>query len=200
MKNKLIEYFIQVCIVVIGVFLGMWVTNWSNSRQQNKNQQQVLQSVLKEIQSNQTKLQTAIVYHRKVFTAFDSVRMRLDYNDPKYTFSGQTLKKFLPGWQGVDMPNLDNAMFDMAKYSNTIPGMPYQIREKLSRIYNFQYNYNRLTDKIIDRFFDFNEQTPFREAMSTVWIMREGGYGSELNAIKLYAQAIGLIKKELNIE
>ncbi|HAS45158.1 MAG TPA: hypothetical protein DCS93_32040 [Microscillaceae bacterium] len=197
MKSKALEYFLQLIIVVVGVFLGMLVTNWSNDRQQNKNQRLVLQSILKEMKVNQAKVEKAKKYHQKIFRAFDKVRANENYNDDKYKFSGNNLRKFLPGWTGVGMPNLDNAMYEMAKYSNTMPGMSYKIQESLSRVYHYQSLYNQLADKVIARFFEFNEKTPLREGIGVIWMMREGGYAGELGAIKKYKKAISLVEEEL---
>jgi len=197
MKSKVLEYFLQLIIVVVGVFLGMWVTNWSNDRQQNKNQRLVLESILKEMKMNQAKVEKAMKYHQRIFQAFDQVRAKENYNDAQYKFSGENLKKFFPGWAGINMPNLDSDMYEMAKYSNTMPGMPYKIQESLSRVYHYQSLYNRLADKVVTRFFEFNEETPLREGIGVIWMMREGGYAGELSAIKKYRQAISLIEKAL---
>lgn len=197
MKSKALEYFIQLLIVIIGVFLGTWATNWNSTRQQNKNQRQALQSILKEIESNQAKLHKAIAYHRKIFKSFDNVRKQLDYHDPQYKFNSKALKTFLPGWRGFGMPSLDNAMFEMAKYSNVIPGMPYQIQEVLSKVYRFQALYHQLSERVVNRLFDFNDQTPLANVMTVVWVMREGGFGSELNIRPHYKKAIELLRLEL---
>ncbi|OJJ14293.1 hypothetical protein BKI52_43195 [marine bacterium AO1-C] len=197
MKSKVLEYFLQLVIVVVGVFLGMLVTNWSNARQQNKNQRLVLQSILKEMKINQAKVKKAIKYHSKIFKAFDKVRAKKDYNDPQYKFNGKNLREFFPGWTGVNMPNLDNDMYEMAKYSNTMPSMPYKIQESLSRVYQFQALHNQLTDKIVARFFQFNETTLLKEGIGVIWVMREGGFAGELNSIKKYKKAISLIEEEL---
>ncbi len=198
MKNKALEYFLQLVIVVVGVFLGMLATDWSNARQQNKNQKLVLQSILKEMKINYAKVEQALAYHQKIFQAFDKVRAKENYNDAKYKFNSENLRKFFPGWRGVNMPNLDSDMYEMAKYSNTMPGMPYKIQENLSRVYHYQSLYNQLADKVVGRFLQFNETTQLNESIGVIWIMREGGYAGELNAIKKYKTAISLIEKELN--
>ncbi|AGC78238.1 hypothetical protein LX97_02967 [Nonlabens dokdonensis] len=143
---------------MIGVFLGFLISNWSASNRDEEKTSVVLNSIENEIQSNKSKIENVIDYHR---TLRDSTR---------YYLNQQFVKPVRPTFfRGVNTVILNNSAFETAIQTGLVTNIPVDEIQRLNDIYGKQESYkqfsNMLLSGLITMGFDGNEKAMKRLLM-----------------------------------
>jgi len=195
-KEKRIDYFLQLIMVILGVFLGMLASDWNNDNNFNQNKLNLLNGLKTEIQSNTNYLKTRKSKDiEPFFKSLDS--LSAIWNTDK-TFLNQPfigdIEKF-PKFPELGRAKLDDAMFEATKYSNILSSFEIELLKQITKAYNLQYN-------VEDQHYKYSQRITFIDADSTneevknlMWQIMQDYFGNQYNLIREYETTI----KHINI-
>ncbi|WP_223032517.1 hypothetical protein [Hanstruepera marina] len=192
-KIKFSEYFIQLVLVVVGVFLGILASEWNASNNLKSNQREVLNNIKLEVQANLETVKRAQKNRIKFNKSLDSLYPLLTdeiVNEPLFD---KNFNERFPNWRGVGDGQLSSAMFEMAKYSNLLSSMDIEIASQLSKTYTVQNGLNKTRDSFLEKFFDFNSQTTYSDALRIMSAIRQELGSFENTLLKEYSKTLELL-------
>ena len=192
-KEKLIEYFAELLIIMVGVFLGMLITDWNAQRKLNTNRNEVLKSISRELQSNKEQIQNMLESRSRFSKSYDSLMVQLTSDDMDEAFMAKPFNERLPNWRGIGDYSPDQSMFDAAKYSNVLIGMDISVLEHLTKIYRKQESLQPLQVTFLDKFFQINYETRYGEVDRMIGQLRQELWGNQYLLIRQYDDVISLI-------
>lgn len=193
-KTKISEYFIQLILVVVGVFLGILASEWKASNNLKINQKEVLKNIKLEIQDNLEIVKRAQDNRTKFTKSLDSLYPLLSDDIVKEPLFDRNFNDRFPNWKGIGVGQLSSAMFDMAKYSNLLSSMDIQIASQLSKTYAVQDGLSKTRDTFIKKFFDFDSQTTYRDALRIMSAIRQELGSFEIVLMEEYSKTLDLLK------
>ncbi|NHF61351.1 hypothetical protein FK220_018500 [Flavobacteriaceae bacterium TP-CH-4] len=130
MKKKIGELFFQIIPVMIGVYLGFVVSNWSDDNQRRAQAYTLAQNLLSEINSNQSKLEKVIDYHKMLQ---DSSRY---YSQPQSDIQNAHF------FQGTQVLTLANSAYETGIQTGIINELPIDDIQAINQLYTLQNDYN----------------------------------------------------------
>ena len=77
----------------------------------------------------------------------------------------------LPGWYGINIPTLENSVFESGIISNSLSDLDFKTINQIAMIYNSLKEYKEITKSLANRFINVNSQTSFREIILMVQIL-----------------------------
>ncbi|WP_452602052.1 hypothetical protein [Pontimicrobium sp. MEBiC06410] len=190
-KEKRIDYFLQLVMVILGVFLGMLASDWNSENNFNQNKLNLLNGLKTEIQSNVNYLKSRKSKDiEPFFKSLDSLSAlwNADSTFLKQSYVGD-IEKF-PKFPELGRAKLDDAMFEATKYSNILSSFEIELLKQITKAYNLQYN-------IEDQHYKFSQRITFADTGSTneevktlMWQIMQDYFGSQYNLIKEYEATI----------
>ena len=195
-RSKILEYFMQLALVVIGVFLGILASEWNASKTLRNNQKEVLKSIKLEIESNVKIIEAAQNNRKKFNKSLDSLSPLLTEELKKEPFFLRSFNERFPNWRGIGDGQLSNAMFEMAKYSNLLSTMDIEIASQLTKTYTTQESVKNTRDAFLKKFFDINSQTTYRDALRIMWFIRQELGGLENKLLNQYLKTLEILEKK----
>ncbi|WP_298893157.1 hypothetical protein [uncultured Psychroserpens sp.] len=192
-KSKISEYLIQLTLVVLGVFLGILASEWNASKNLENNQKEVLNNIKQEITSNLETVKNAQNNRTKFNKSLDSLYPLLTKDVLKENLFDRNFDERFPNWRGVGDGQLSNAMFEMAKYSNLLSSMDIEVAAQLTKTYAVQQGLNKTRDTFLDKFFDFNSQTKYSDALRVMFAIRQELGSFENSLIKEYSKTLEML-------
>ena len=194
-KSKVIEYLMQLILVIVGVFLGILASEWNASKALKNDQKEILKNIKLEIESN-TKIIKAAQDNRKKFNrSLDSLSPLLTDELKKEPLFQRDFEARFPNWRGVGDGQFSSAMFEVAKYSNLLSTMDIEIASQLARTYTTQENLKKTRDTFLNKFFDMDSQTTYRDALRIMWFIRQELGGLENSLLSEYSKTLELLEK-----
>ncbi len=130
MKRKIGDIFIQIIPVMIGVYLGFVVSNWADSRKRNNQLDVFIENLYSEIESNESKLNNVIGYHKMVR---DSSRY---YSNPEINTTNPTF------FQGTRTLKLTNSAYNTGIQTGIINDLKIDQIQAINQLYTLQDDYN----------------------------------------------------------
>ncbi len=197
-KSKILEYFIQLLIVIIGVFLGMLVTDWNSDQKMARDRAALLKSIKSEIEANKASIEGNWANRRPFFKSLDSLYNHLNKEIRRERFLDRGWGERLPNWQGFGSGKLSNSMFETAKYSNVLPGMDLKLLQQLSKTYNLQQNTVELRKTMMEKFFNIGTNTEYGDVLLLMDRIRQELGGSEYLLKQEYDVCIKMIDENIN--
>lgn len=199
-KEKLLEYVLQLFMVIIGVFLGMMASDWSSNRNFKEDKTNLLIGLRSELSNNLTYLE-----NRKskdlmpFFEVLDSLTNALKTQPDILAepFKDRNFSERLPKFPGLGRAQLDDAMFDAAKFSGILSTLNIKLLQQLTKSYNLQNNIHETRKSMYPRLLDIDSNTIYGDVLDIMWEIMESYFGAQYNLIKEYKKAITLINKEL---
>lgn len=192
-KIKVSEYLIQLILVVVGVFLGILASEWKASNNLKANQQEVLNNIKLEIQDNLEIVKRAQNNRTKFNKSLDSLYASLNDEIVKEPLFDRNFNERFPNWKGIGVGQLSSAMFEMAKYSNLLSSMDIKIASQLSKTYAVQDGLKKTRDTFIEKFFDFNSQTTYSDALRIMSAIRQELGSFEIVLLEEYSKTLELL-------
>ncbi len=199
-KERLIDYLLQLVMVILGVFLGMMASNWNSSRSLEKDKHNILLGIKSEIQTNLDYLET----RKKLdispfFKSLDSLSKALESQPDilEEPFKNKTFLERIPNFPGLGQPGLDEAMFEAAIYSNMLSNFDIDLLKQLTRTYNFQYNLETTRRAIDQKMIGIDSEVIYKDVLDLMWDIMQNYFGSQYNLIKEYKKTIHLINESL---
>jgi len=192
-KLKVSEYLIQLILVVLGVFLGILASEWNAAKNLENNQKEVLKNIKIEIESN-LKIVTSAQQNRTKFNkSLDSLYPLLTDDLLKENLFDRNFSERFPNWRGIGDGQVSNAMFEMAKFSNMLSSMDIDIVSQLSKTYAVQEALNNTRDTFLKKFFDFDSDAKYTDALRLMWSIRQelGSYENKL--VNEYSKALEML-------
>lgn len=192
-KSKVSEYFIQLVLVVLGVFLGILASEWKAAKNLENNQKEVLKNIKLEIESNLQIVTSAQQNRIKFNKSLDSLSPLLSEDILKENLFDRNFNERFPNWRGIGDGEVSNAMFEMAKFSNMLSSMDIDVVSQLSKTYAVQDALNKTRDTFLKKFFDFDSEAKYADALRLMWSIRQelGSYESKL--IDEYSKTLKLL-------
>ncbi len=195
-KSQFKEYIIQILIVIIGVFLGMLASDWNSNKNLKKNRKAILNSIKNELNSNMENLESLEKSRKSFYVSHDSLSNILTEEILNERFFDAPFMQRLPNWKGLGNTSLEDAMFDAAKFSNIFIGMDIELLENLSKIYLRQKSMVSTHETLLDRFYNIDSNTKYKEVNRLIWQVRQELWGNQILLAKEYKKTIDLIEKK----
>ena len=192
-KSKISEYFMQLMLVVVGVFLGILASEWKASKDLQNDQKEILENIKLEIESNLQIVIDAKKNREDFNRSLDSLYPLLTKDVLKEPLLDKNFNERFPNWKGVGWGQLSNAMFEVAKYSNLLPGMDIKVASQLTKTYALQEGRNKTRDTFLKKFFDFNSQTTYQDALRVMLAIRQELGNFETTLIEEYKKTLELL-------
>ncbi|MCK0108077.1 hypothetical protein MWU58_02100 [Flavobacteriaceae bacterium S0825] len=193
-KLKISEYFIQLILVVLGVFLGILASEWNAAKNLENNQKEVLKNIKTEIESNLEIVKSAQQNRTKFNKSLDSLYPLLTEDILKENLFDRNFYERFPNWRGIGDGQVSNAMFEMAKFSNMLSSMDIDIVSQLSKTYAVQDALNKTRDTFLKKFFDFDSDAKYADALRLMWSIRQelGSYENKL--VNEYSKTLEMLR------
>ncbi len=195
-KNRFSEYFIQLLLVVVGVFLGILASEWNASKNLENDQKKVLENIKLEIETNLKIIQGAQENRKKFNKSLDSLYPLLSKDLLKENLFDRDFNERFPNWRGIGDGQLSNAMFEMAKFSNMLSNMDIDIAAELSKTYAVQEALNNTRNTFLKKFFDFNSEAKYSDALRLMWSIRQELGSFEVKLEDQYLKTLELLEKK----
>ena len=194
-KSKFSEYFIQLILVIVGVFFGMLASDWNASKSLEKSQKEILQNIKEEITANLETVKQAESNRKRFNKSLDSLDALLEKEALNTLFFDKDFEERLPNWRGIGGGELSNAMFEMAKFSNVLATIDIDKAKQLTKTYNYQNTHNNARATFLEKFYNINSQSTYRDVLRLMWAIRQelGGYESVLQ--EEYKKSLELLNK-----
>ncbi|NER12845.1 hypothetical protein GWK08_05295 [Leptobacterium flavescens] len=189
-RSKVLEYFLQLVLVVIGVFLGILASEWNSGKKLEKDRKEVLENIKLEMQTNLLTLKAAREQRAAFRKSLDSLSPLLTEEQRKEFLFDKDFDERFPNWRGVGGGNLKDAMFETAKFSNLLAAMDVETTAQLSHVYGLQEGYNDLRATLIQKVFDLDSHTIYNDAVRLMWRIREELGGVEHILIQEYEKTL----------
>ena len=84
-------------------------------------------------------------------------------------------------------------MFEMAKYSNLLSSMDIKVASQLTKTYTIQKGLTDIRSTFLKRFFDFNSQTTYHDALRLMWSIRQELGSFEIQLAEEYSKTLKLL-------
>jgi hypothetical protein len=192
-KSKISEYFIQLILVVLGVFLGILASEWKAAKNLETNQKEVLKNIKLEIESNLEIVKNAQQNRVKFNKSLDSLHPLLSEEILKENLFDRNFNERFPNWRGIGDGQVSNAMFEMAKFSNMLSSMDIDIVSQLSKTYAVQEALNKTRDTFLKKFFDFDSDAKYADALRLMWSIRQELGSYERKLVDEYSKTLELL-------
>lgn len=192
-KSKVSEYLIQLFLVVLGVFLGILASEWKSAKDLENNRKEVLKNIKIEIESNLKIVKSAHQNRVKFNKSLDSLYPLLTKEILKENLFDRTFNERFPNWKGIGDGQVSKAMFEMAKFSNMLSSMDIDIASQLSKTYAVQEALNKTRDTFLKKFFDFDSNAKYSDALRLMWSIRQELGSFEIRLIDEYNKALDLL-------
>ncbi len=199
-KEKVIEYFLQLVMVVVGVFLGMLASNWNANKALEQNKLDILISLKSEIKNNLDYLERRKRLDIKpFFNTLDSISKALDTQPDilKQAFKEQPFSERIPNFPGLGRPKLDHAMYDVAKFSNTMPNYNLQLLTQVTKTYNQQFSLDEIRKTFEREFFAIDAYTRYDDVLDLMWGIMQDYFGGQYSLIEEYKKTLDLIEQTI---
>lgn len=148
-KDHLIGLFNQFIPVVLGVYVGILASNWNENRVRKAEQKEFIENLKQEISTNKAELEEALAYQKEILQAARQVRQDLEMEVLESDFWNAGHFKLIPGWQGLNIPRLENSVHISGIMINAMAGMEFRNINFISRTYNHQEDYKRYAQRLI---------------------------------------------------
>jgi hypothetical protein len=183
-KRFLVNQLNQFIPVVLGVYIGILASNWNENRVRRAEQQEYIENLKLEIQANKLKIEETIDYQEAILKSSRQVRKELDQKTLETTFWTTGHWNLIPGWEGLKIPSLENAVHQSGIMTNSFSEMEFPIIHTISRSYNHQENYEMLAQRLIlDNLSQMDNQVKTAEALNKLeWWQDIVFLGNELIA------------------
>ncbi|MCP4727205.1 MAG: hypothetical protein GY863_19360, partial [bacterium] len=141
LKDRKTGYIVfELFAIIFSLFLAMWLNDWRETRNTEKLVARALSNVRKDIIQNKTELVNALEHQRNTLIQVDNVL--------SFLAEGKDLSAGFE-WNGIRLPDLLSASFDVMKSSNLLSHVDYDIARELTSCFTFQGDTKRLTDSFI---------------------------------------------------
>lgn len=178
-KHTILEYIIQVVIVVFGVFLGMMLNEWNSDRKANNDQKFALRQILKEVQEHEKKLSLVIPYHKTITQVVDSMRTNTDERILTKPFLTNGSWSQIPKWKGTKVFPLHTSAYETAKFSNIFANMDGKLLGHISAYYENIELYNEYGNHLTSKIFNTSAETKLIDILFVVSVIRRDLLGHE---------------------
>lgn len=148
-KDHLVSLLNQFIPVVLGVYVGILASNWNENRVQKAEQKEFIENLQQEIGENKTKLEEALVYQKKILQTARQTRQELDREVLEAAFWNADHFKLIPGWEGLNIPRLENSVYTSGIMINAMAGMEFGNISAISRTYHHQKDYELYAQRLI---------------------------------------------------
>ncbi len=190
-KEKRVDYFLQLIMVVVGVFLGMLASDWNNDRSLNQSKLNLLNGLKTELQSNVDYLKSRKNKDIKpFFKSLDSIS-KIWNNDSIFLYKPYVgdLEKF-SNFPKLGRAKLDDAMFEATKYSNMLSNFEVESLKQITKAYNFQYNLEEQHYMYAQRISFMNSKSTNKDVKDLMWEIMQNYFGGQYNLIEVYEDTI----------
>ena len=170
-KEQVKDIALQMIPVTLGVFLGIIAGDYNQSRNHIKQQKLFLENISYELKANSKKLEKAYQYHASLGLNIDSLMANIDEDELSKPFLSELDFSVLPGWYGINIPTLENSVFESGIISNSLSDLDFKTINQIAMIYNSLKEYKEITKSLANRFINVNSQTSFREIILMVQIL-----------------------------
>lgn len=167
-KDHLLGLLNQFIPVVLGVYVGILASNWNDKRVQKAEQKEFIENLKQEIGANKAELEKAVAYQKEILQAARKVRQDLDREVLESEFWNAGHFKLIPGWQGLNIPRLENSVHTSGIMINAMAGMEFRNINSISRTYNHQEDYKRYAQRLI-----FDNLTQLENQVRTVEVFNK---------------------------
>ena len=176
MKNNKIaifKYFIEFLIVAFGVFLGTYISGIQSDKKLNKEKVRAMNFIIEELQTNLENIRKAAKYHHSLAPVIDSIRESVSEKNAMQLYIGN--KNFqhnkIPGWKGINLPELDHTAFESARLSGILTEFDIETIRTISRIYNWMDIYSDFGNKVLNKMIDTDSQTKVIDVLIILDVM-----------------------------
>jgi len=178
MKRKVIQYLYsqlnQFIPVVLGVYIGIIASNWNANRVRRIEQQEFITNLKLEIQNNREKLLETLAYQNAILASVRNVGEELDEEILASPFWKVGHWNLLPGWEGLKIPSLENAVQQSGIMTNALSGLDFTTINAISRSYNHQDEYKFYAQKLIfDKLTQLDNRATTREVFSNLEVWQD---------------------------
>ncbi|MEM1218475.1 MAG: hypothetical protein AAGH79_06165, partial [Bacteroidota bacterium] len=200
MIQKIISLLSQLLPVAIGVFFGIWVSNWNEARLQKAQQIEMLGLMVEELKENQKNLERAIPYHEKIGKTVDSLTSHLPEEillRPIREIGGPMA---IPGWVGINMPLLQNSVYESAVISGSFSGLEFTLLQSFSKNQEMLKIYGKFIELILDRLSNLRGDDTYLVLMEQITVIGYDIVQMEENMVEMFGETIVLIEERLKDE
>ena len=197
MVQKTLSLLGQLLPVAIGVFFGIWVSNWNEARLQKARQLEMLALMVEELKENQKNLERAIPYHERIGQTVDSLTANLAEEKllrPIREIGGPMA---IPGWVGINMPLLQNAVYESAVISGSFSGLEFALLQSFAKNQEMLKIYGKFIELILDRLSNLRGDDTYLVLLEQVMIIGYDIVQMEESMVDMFEETIKLIEIRL---
>jgi hypothetical protein len=161
----------QLIPVAVGVYLGIVASDWNTERKQKAAQKEFLNNVQLELLSNKLKLEKAVIYHASIVATADSLKKSLSQETLNKGFWSAGGWQLLDNWQGVEVPTLENSVYQTGIISNTLLGLDFKTINTIAQVYRYQDEYKPLAQKLFtDKIVNLKDESTYYVLGNFGWL------------------------------
>ncbi len=197
MVQKTLSLLGQLLPVAIGVFFGIWVSNWNESRLQKAQQLEMLGLMVEELKENQKNLERAIPYHEMIGKTVDSLTSNLPEEallKPIREIGGPMA---IPGWMGINMPLLQNAVYESAVISGSFSGLEFALLQSFAKNQEMLKIYGKFIELILDRLSNLRGDDTYLVLLEQIVIIGYDIVQMEEGIVDMFEETIEQIETRL---
>jgi hypothetical protein len=169
--KHLLIMFGQLIPVAVGVYLGIVASDWNTERKQRAAQKEFLNNIQLELLSNKLKLEKSVLYHASIVATADSLQKVLSPEVLNQRFWSAGGWKLIENWKGVEVPTLENSVYQSGIIGNTLAGLDFKTINKIAQVYNYQDEYKPLAQKLFtDKIVNLNDESTYYVLGNFGWL------------------------------
>lgn len=192
-KEKRIDYFLQLIMVILGVFIGMMASNWNDDRILDNDRKSLLIALKSELHDNLLYLKERKEKDIKpFFKSLDSISKVLEKDSEilKESFKADRFLNRIPNWPGLGKAKFEDAMFQATKFSNMLSNLEIDLLKQITKAYNLQYNIEDLRKTFNQRYVYIDSETTYKDVHDLMWDIMQDYFGSQYKLISIYEDTI----------
>ena len=197
MIQKTLSLLGQLLPVAIGVFFGIWVSNWNEARLQKAQQMEMLGLMVEELKENQKNLERAIPYHEMIGVTVDSLTANLEEKELLQTIRKIGGPMAIPGWAGINMPLLQNSVYESAVISGSFSGLEISLLQSFAKNQEMLKIYGQFIELLLDRLSNLRGDDTYLVLLEQVMIIGYDILQMEMGMVEMFGETIELIENRL---
>lgn len=173
-KSYLLNLLNQFIPVVLGVYIGILAGNWNENRVKEAEQKEYVKNLKLEIQTNKLKLEEALAYQKAILQSARQVRVELPQEALESPFWTSGHWTIIPGWEGLKIPRLENAVHQSGIMANSLSGMQFRNIHTISQSFNHQEDYKMYVQRLIlDNLTQLGNETKTVEVLNKLEVWQD---------------------------
>jgi hypothetical protein len=168
-RKTILQMLMELTLVAMGVYLGIIASNWNDQRKDARKKREFIQVLVMEISANKQKLEQANQYRHEMLNTSNVLLQQFSSDTLAANFWEVGGFKIIPNWQGVNIPPLENSVYQSGLITNTLSGLDFTTLNEIAQVYSHQEEYKVWTRTLItDRILNVDANSTTRDVLSRI--------------------------------